>query len=212
MVACDFFTVDTVCLQRLCVLFFIELGSRRVHLAGCTASPDAAWVTQQARQFTWHRQDGEPGAIKFLIRDRDGKFTAGFDTVFASEGIAVIKTPRQAPNANAVTQRMVRSFREECLDRVLILNRAHLRYVLRQYLAYYNHRRPHQGLGQQPPVYGLGTSSPPVVYAHRGLLPADNALVSNVAGESRCSHTDRGDDVPKPRSEEHTSELQSRQY
>jgi putative transposase len=96
IVACDFFTVDTVFVQRLFVLFFIELGSRRVHLAGCTASPDAAWVTQQARQFSWHLQDGEPGAVRFLIHDRDGKFAAGFDTVFLSEGVEVIRTPARA--------------------------------------------------------------------------------------------------------------------
>src|SRR5215211_6466306 len=91
IVACDFFTVDTVLLQRLYVLYFIELGSRRVHLAGCTAAPDAAWVTQQARQFSWRLQDGDPAAIRFLIHDRDSKFAAGFDTVFQSEGIEVIR-------------------------------------------------------------------------------------------------------------------------
>ncbi len=123
-----------------------------MHLAGCTTHPTAAWVTQQARQFSWHLQDGEPGAIKFLIHDRDSKFAAGFDTVFASEGIEVIKTPVQAPNANAYAERVVRSIRAECLDRLLILNQAHLRFVLKQYLAYYNHRRPHQGLGQALPV------------------------------------------------------------
>jgi putative transposase len=76
IVACDYFTVDTLSLQRLYILFFIELGTRRVHLAGCTASPDAAWVTQQARQFSWHLQDGAPGSVRFLLRDRDGKFPA----------------------------------------------------------------------------------------------------------------------------------------
>jgi putative transposase len=152
MVACDFFTVDTLFLQRLYVLFFIELGSRRVHLAGCTANPDAAWVTQQARQFAWHLQDGNPAVIKFLIHDRDSKFAAGFDTVFASEGIAVIKTPVQAPNANAYAERVIRSVRAECLDHLLILNQAHLTFVLRRYVAYYNHRRPHQGLGQALPA------------------------------------------------------------
>jgi putative transposase len=157
-VACDFFTVDTLFLTRLYMLFFIELGSRRVHLAGCTANPDAAWVTQQARQFTWHLQDGEPGPVKFLLHDRDGKFATGFDTVFAAEGIGVIKTPIGAPNANAVAERVGRSIREECLDRLLILNRAHLTFVLKQYLEYYNHRRPHQGLGQRSPVL---TPDPP---------------------------------------------------
>src|SRR5215208_4460530 len=116
MVACDFFTVDTVCLQRLYVLFFIELGSRRVHLAGCTANPDAAWVTQQARQFTWPLQDGAPGAVRFLLHDRDGKFAAAFDTVFAAEGVAIVHTPYRAPRANAVAERVIRSIRAECLD------------------------------------------------------------------------------------------------
>ncbi len=162
MVACDFFTVDTVFLQRLYVLVVIELGSRRPHFAGCTAAPDAAWVTQQARQFSWQLQDGDPGAIKFLIHDRDSKFAAGFDTVFASEGIEIIKTPAQAPNANAVAERVVRSIRAECLDHLLILNQRHLRVVLKQYLAYYNQRRPHQGLAQQMPA---PTTDPPTLPA-----------------------------------------------
>jgi putative transposase len=158
MVACDFFTVDTLCLTRLYVLFFIELGTRRVQLAGCTASPDAAWVTQQARQFTWHMQDDRPQPVRFLIHDRDSKFAASFDTVFALEGVAVIKTPVRAPNANAVAERVIRAIREECLDRLLILNRAHLTCVLKQYLAYRNQHRPHQGLGQRPPA---PTTDPP---------------------------------------------------
>jgi transposase InsO family protein len=152
IVACDFFTVDTLFLQRLYVLCFIELGSRRVHLAGCTANPDAAWVTQQARQFSWHLQEREPGSVRYLLHDRDGKFAAGFDTVFASEGIAVIKTPVRAPNANAVAERVVRTIRAECLDQLLIINQRHLTFVLKQYVAYYNHRRPHQGLGQALPA------------------------------------------------------------
>jgi putative transposase len=151
-VVCDFFTVDTLVLRRLYILFFIELGTRRVHLAGCTAHPDAAWVSQQARQFSWHLQEREPGAVRYLLHDRDGTFAAGFDTVFASEGVAVIKTPVRAPNANAVAERAIRSIREECLDQLLVLNRAHLAFVLRQYCAYYNHRRPHQGLRQALPI------------------------------------------------------------
>ena len=144
IVACDFFTVDTVFLQRLYVLYFIELGSRWVPLAGCTAAPDAAWVTQQARQFSWRLQDGDPGSVRFLLHDHDGTFVAGFDTVFASEGVEVSKTPVQAPNANASAERAIRSIRQECLDHLLILNRAHLAFVLRQYVVYYNHRRPPQ--------------------------------------------------------------------
>ena len=115
-------------------------------------------MAQQARQFSWRLQDGDPAAIKFLLRDRDGKFVAGFDAVFASEGVEVIKTPARAPNANAVAERVVRTIRVECLDHLLILNQRHLAFVLRQYVAYYNQRRPHQGLGQQPPA--PATSSP----------------------------------------------------
>ena len=152
LLACDFFTVDTLFLQRLYVLFFIELGSRRLHFAGCTAAPDAAWVTQQARQLSWQLQDGEVQPFRFLIRDRDGKFPASFDAVFASEAITIVKTPPRTPNANAVAERAVRSIRAECLDRLLIVNQAHLRSVLAEYAAYYNHRRPHQGRDQGPPV------------------------------------------------------------
>ena len=152
LLACDFFTVDTLFLQRLYVLFFIELGSRRLHLAGCTATPDAAWVTQQARQLSWQLQEAHGRPLGFLIRDRDGKFPASFDRVFASEGLAVVKTPPQTPDANAVAERVVRTIRTECLDQVLIVNKAHLRSVLAHYTAYYNHRRPHQGREQMQPV------------------------------------------------------------
>jgi len=130
--------VDTLLLQRLYVLFFIELGSRRLHFAGCTAHPTAAWVTQQARQLSWQLQDGEGQPLRFLIRDRDGKFPASFDAVLASEGLTVVKTPPRTPNANAVAERVVRSLREECLDHLLIVNQAHLRSVLALYAAYYN--------------------------------------------------------------------------
>ncbi len=152
LLACDFFTVDTLFLRRLYVLFFIALGSRRLHLAGCTARPATAWVTQQARQLSWHLQDVRGGPTRFLIRDRDGKFPESFDRVFFSEGLIVVEKPPRTPNANAVAERVVRSMREECLDRLLIVNQAHLRSVLAQYAVYYNHRRPHQGRDQVPPV------------------------------------------------------------
>ena len=104
LLAVDFFTVETISLQRLYVLFFIELGSRRVHLSGCTANPTGAWATQQARQFAWTLQE-EAERFRFLIRDRDSKFTRDFDAVFASEGIRAIKTPMRAPKANAIAER-----------------------------------------------------------------------------------------------------------
>src|SRR5262249_31337040 len=125
LLAVDFFTVETIWLARLYVLFFIELGSRRVHVAGCTSTPTAAWVTQQARQLTWTLADrSEP--IQFLIRDRDQKFTESFDQVFRTEQIEILRTPFRMPQANAVAERFVRTVRTECLDWLLILNQQHL--------------------------------------------------------------------------------------
>ena len=150
MLAVDFFTVETISLQRLYVLFFIELGSRRVHLAGCTANPIGAWVTQQARQLTRTLHE-RPGSFRFLIRDRDSKFTRDFDAVFRSEGIEIIKTPVRAPKANATAERFVRTARAECLDWLLIMNRRHLERVLRVFAQHYNTHRPHRSLNLAPP-------------------------------------------------------------
>jgi putative transposase len=118
MLAVDFFTVETVALQRLYVLFFIELGSRRVHLAGCTTNPSGAWVTQQARQLASGLAE-RATPIRFLTRDRDGKYTRDFDTVFRSEGIEIVRTPVRAPKANAIAERFVRTVRADCLDWLL---------------------------------------------------------------------------------------------
>jgi putative transposase len=151
MLAVDFFTVETIALQRLYVLFFIELGSRRVHVAGCTANPTGTWVTQQARQFTWILQE-RACRPRFLIRDRDSKYTRDFDAVFASEGIQIVKTPVRAPKANAVAERFVGTVRRECLDWLLILNRRHLEHVLRVFVDHYNAHRPHRSLDLVPPA------------------------------------------------------------
>jgi transposase InsO family protein len=121
MLACDFFTVKTLHLQTLYVLFFVELGSRRVHLAGCTTHPNTVWVTQEARQLVW-QLDESSIPMRFLIHDRDSKFTTSFDQVFVSEGIDIVRTPFRAPRVNAVAERWVRSIRQECLDHLLILN------------------------------------------------------------------------------------------
>ena len=150
MLAVDFFTVETIALQRLYVLFFIELGSRRVHLAGCTTNPTGAWVTQQARQFAWRLQE-HPPRFRFLIRDRDSKFSHSFDAVFASDGIEIVKTPVQAPKANAIAERFVGTVRRECLDWLLIVNRRHLEHVLRVFVGHYNAHRPHRSLELVPP-------------------------------------------------------------
>ena len=157
-----FFTVETLFLQTLYGLVFIEIGSRRVHFAGCTAHPDNAWVTQQARQLMWTLDDNHL-AIRFLIHDRDTKFTTAFDTVFQSEGIKIIRTPFRAPNANAYAERWVRTLREECLDRLIGLNQSHLRRLLTEYSHYYNERRPHQGLaGATPLPFDLPTIDAPI--------------------------------------------------
>ncbi len=139
MWACDFLTVETAWLRTLYVLFFIELGSRRVHLAGVTPHPDSAWVTQQARNLAVH---GHLDNVRFLVRDRDSKFTRSFDEVFRTEEVTVIRTPVRAPRANAVAERWVRTVRGECLDRTLIISRRHLERVLRRYVAHHNEQRP----------------------------------------------------------------------
>jgi putative transposase len=148
MLACDFFTVETLSLRRFYVLFFIELGNRRVHLAGCTTNPSGAWVTQQARNLSF---TGLFDRMRYLIHDRDSKFAAAFDEVFRSEGIEVIQTPIRAPQANAYAERFVRTIRAECLDWLLIIGRRHLETVLRIYTAHYNRERPHRALALLTP-------------------------------------------------------------
>src|SRR5712691_10698976 len=151
MLACDFFTVETISLRRFYVLFFIELGSRRVQLAGCTTNPSGAWVTQQARNLSF---TGVFERMRFLIHDRDSKLSGAFDEVFRSEDIRVIHTPIRAPQANAYAERFVRTVRSECLDWLLILGRRHLEAVLHVYSAHYNRERPHRGLALLTPETG----------------------------------------------------------
>ncbi len=148
---CDFLTVDTLFLKRFYVLFFIELGSRRVRLAGITTSPEGRWVSQQARNLLMQLDD-EGIRPRFLIRDRDSKFTREFDEVFRAEGIRVIRAPVRAPKAGAHAERWVGSVRRECLDRLLIIGRGHLQHALATYTSHYNEHRPHRGLGQRPPL------------------------------------------------------------
>jgi transposase InsO family protein len=151
VLACDFFTVETVALTRMYVLFFIEVERRLVWLGGVTAHPTGEWVTQQARNLAMAL--GERTAqIKVLVRDRDAKFVASFDAVFAADGVRVVKTPVRAPRANAYAERWVRSVRAECLDWVLIWNRRHLERVLSAYVDHYNRARPHRGLGLEVPA------------------------------------------------------------
>lgn len=169
LLACDFFTLETLFLQTIYVLTFIEIGSRRVHFAGCTAHPDNAWITQQARQMVWELEERDP-AIRFLIRDNDKKFSQAFDTVFRAEGIDVIPTPYRAPNANVYAERWIRSVREECLDKLLIINQTHLRRVMREYIEFFITARPHQGIEQQIPI----------------LPPTRNTRTLNTSGPIHC--------------------------
>ena len=159
IIACDFFTVETAWLRTLYVLVFIELGSRRIHVSPSTVHPDSAWVTQQARNLAMNL-DGRSPAIRFLIRDRDTKFSVPFDTVLRSEGMRVIRTPIQAPNANAYAERVIETMRAECLDWTLILGRRHLDRTLRTYADHYNRQRPHRALGLTPPLAGASISVP----------------------------------------------------
>jgi putative transposase len=151
MIACDFFTVDTVTLRRIYVLFFIEVSSRRVHLAGVSENPDGAWVAQQARNLVWNL-DERGSSAHLLIRDNDAKFGGAFDEVFRREGIEVIRTPIEAPRANAIAERFVGTVRRECLDWLLIANRRHLERVLRSFVDHYNGHRPHRALDLAAPA------------------------------------------------------------
>jgi putative transposase len=149
--ACDFFSVDTITLRRLYVLFFIDLERRKVFLAGVTAHPIGTWVTQQGRNLAARLED-EGRVVKFLIRDRDSKFVGPFDEVMRSIGTRVIKTPVRAPRANAFAERFVRTARTECLDWLLIRSERHLELVLAEFVQHYNTARPHRGINLEVPI------------------------------------------------------------
>jgi putative transposase len=171
---CDFLTVDTLFLKRFYVLFFIELATRRVHFAGITTNPDGRWVAQQARNLLMTLDD-EDVRLRFVVRDRDSKFTREFDEVFRSEGIRVIKAPVRAPKARAHAERWVGSIRRECLDQLLILGHRHLQHVVATYAAHYNQHRPHRALGQRPPL---------------GKVPAINEPLADVIDLDRVRRRD----------------------
>jgi putative transposase len=154
--ACDFLQVVDLGFRSLFAFVIVELGSRRVVHVGVTRRPTDAWVAQQLREATPF--DERP---RFLIRDNDGKYGPAFARVAASSQIRVVRTPIRAPRANATCERFLGSVRRECLDYVLVLGEAHLRRVLREYVAYFNTARPHQGIGQAiPNASGLAPPSP----------------------------------------------------
>jgi putative transposase len=150
ILACDFFTVDTVWLRRLYVLVFLSIGSRRIEYVACTSKPNGDWMLQQARNLLMELDDREQH-VRFLIRDRDTKFPRAFDSLLASDNVKVIRTPVRAPNANAHMERWVGTVRRECLDRLLIAGRRQLANVLRVYVQHYNRQRPRRALDLKPP-------------------------------------------------------------
>jgi transposase InsO family protein len=152
MLACDFFTVDTVLLRRLYVLFFIEIDTRRVYVTGVTANPIRAWVVQQARNVSSALAE-RAHPVRFLVRDRDAKFTSSFDEVFRSERIRITRTPVRAPRANAFAERFVGTIRRECLDRMLIFHRRQLEVVVNEFIDHYNTHRPHRSIEQSSPLF-----------------------------------------------------------
>jgi putative transposase len=149
MMACDFFTVETAWLRTLYVLFFIEHGSRRVRLVGVTANPDGVWMRQHARNLAIEER---LRGVRFLLHDRDAKFSGPFDELMRCESVRVVRTPVRAPQANAIAERWVRSVRNECLDHVLVFGRRHLEQILRGYVTHYNAERPHRSLALVAPA------------------------------------------------------------
>ncbi|MEO6090605.1 MAG: integrase core domain-containing protein [Umezawaea sp.] len=150
IIAADFLHLDTVLGTRLYALAFLEHGTRHLHITGVTAHPTHAWTAQQARNLA-----ADLGtrieSLRFLIRDRDGKYSHAFDTVFQADDLRVLKSAPQAPRMNAHCERVIGTIRRELLDHILIISEAHARRILTTYEDHYNRHRPHQARDQLPP-------------------------------------------------------------
>jgi putative transposase len=171
LLACDFFTVNTIFLKHLSILFVMAAATRHVHILGVTAHPDGAWTAQQARNLVTEPGD-RTGSFRVLIRDRDAKFTSAFDELFAGEGVQAVKTPPRTPRANCHAERWVRTAPAECTDRMLIYDERPLRSLPGQYAAHDNRHRPRQSRQQRPPGQSGQLSAPPDLPAQRRKVPA----------------------------------------
>jgi hypothetical protein len=187
--ACDFFSQKVVTafgVVEFFVLFFVHVGSRRVHIAGMSTNPDATWVAQQARNVAmfFDEQSTKP---TYLLRDNDSKFGAAFDTVFEAKGITVKKVGPRAPNMNAYAERWVQSVRRECLDHFVVFGEGHLRHILKEYETHYNLERCHPGVGNVP----LTPEPPPPEDGHHRVPCTSGWTAEALLSKSRVASTAR---------------------